>query len=315
MESLQQVTPDIEIFSVDECFLDATHVQQLWGSPQAIAQRAKQVVFKASGLLCSIGVSGDKTTAKFAVKQNKPDGLTIIPPWEAAARLADTPVTALCGINRGIGGFLEQHGVTRCGEMKQIPISVLSRRFGNLGKRIWLMAQGQDPEPVSNHIAPPKSIGHGKVIPPNTRDQKTIPTYLRHMSEKVGARLRKHQMVASHFYIGLKSNNGWISEKPRSSPTDDGSVVYRLAQQVMEHQWQREGIHQVQVTALNPDERAHQQLDLFTEPPQPVVNRVMDQINSRYGEFTVAPASLLHRSTMPNVISPAWRPDGHRKTI
>jgi len=42
---------------------------------------------------------------------------------------------------------------------------------------------------------------------------------------------------------------------------------------------------------------------------------VIDSINLRYGEFTVAPATLLGRSTMPNVIAPAWRPDGHRQHI
>jgi DNA polymerase-4 len=41
----------------------------------------------------------------------------------------------------------------------------------------------------------------------------------------------------------------------------------------------------------------------------------IDRINRRYGEFTVAPATLLGRSTMPNVIAPAWRPDGHRQHI
>lgn len=41
----------------------------------------------------------------------------------------------------------------------------------------------------------------------------------------------------------------------------------------------------------------------------------IDRINARYGEFTVAPATLLERSTMPNVIAPAWRPDGHRQHI
>jgi hypothetical protein len=39
----------------------------------------------------------------------------------------------------------------------------------------------------------------------------------------------------------------------------------------------------------------------------------VDRINTRHGEFTVAPAILLERSTMPNVIAPAWRPQGHRQ--
>ncbi|MGK0298717.1 MAG: hypothetical protein ACI9XC_002340, partial [Gammaproteobacteria bacterium] len=46
-----------------------------------------------------------------------------------------------------------------------------------------------------------------------------------------------------------------------------------------------------------------------------MLNRVMDNINKRYGEFTLARANLLNRSDMPNVIAPAWKPYGHRQTI
>ncbi|VAX10157.1 DNA polymerase IV, partial [hydrothermal vent metagenome] len=148
MEVLSEITPDLEVFSVDEAFLDVTHCQQLLGSPEQIARLAKRKVFKVSGLLCSAGLSGDKTTAKYAAKLHKPNGLTIIPPWEAEQCLKNVPVTELCGIAEGIGGFLAQHGVHVCGDMKQLPISVLARRFGNLGRRIWYMAQGRDPEPL-----------------------------------------------------------------------------------------------------------------------------------------------------------------------
>jgi DNA polymerase IV len=294
MAALHDITPDIEVFSVDEAFLDATGVQKLWGSPLQIAQLTKRAVFDASGLLCSVGVSGDKTTAKYAAKLQKPNGLTIIPPWEAEQQLSSAPITALCGINKGIGGFLAQYGVEHCGDMKKIPMSVLSKRFGNLGKRIWLMAQGKDPDPINNYIAPPKSIGHGKVIPPNTKDEKTILTYLHHMSEKVAARLRKHQMVASHFYVGVKNDLGWLNDKPRLSPTSDGRAIYMASRQVIQSLWSGEGIHQVQVTALNPSELQHQQMDLFAEAVEErhSINEVVDKINLRYGEFTVAPASI-----------------------
>lgn len=317
MEALYSITPTIEVFSVDEAFLDVTHCQRLQGDAKQIGTLTRQTVFDASGLLCSVGISGDKSSAKYAAKQKRPNGLTIIPPWEAEERLRSVPITELCGINRGIGSYLAQYGVTRCGEMKRIPIHVLSRRFGNLGKRIWLMAQGQDPEPLITRTAPPKSIGHGKVIPPNTNDRETILVYLHHMSEKVGTRLRRHGMVASRFHIGIRSSQGWQSEKPRTSPTNDGAHIYQLSRKTLQSLWSGEGVHQVQVTALNPVELQHQQLDLFAEPlnDRERVNEVTDKINRRYGEFTLAPASILNRSSMPNVISPAWRPDGHRRTI
>jgi len=46
-----------------------------------------------------------------------------------------------------------------------------------------------------------------------------------------------------------------------------------------------------------------------------MLHQAMDAINDRYGEFTLSPARLLQRSDMPNVIAPAWKPDGHRQTI
>ncbi len=78
-------------------------------------------------------------------------------------------------------------------------------------------------------------------------------------------------------------------------------------------------MHGVQVTALDP-RPAQQQIEMFDndsakQDKQERVNAVMDQINLRYGEFTLAPAQLLNRSSMPNVIAPAWRPYGHRQFI
>jgi DNA polymerase-4 len=317
MDALQDITPDIEIFSVDEAFLDVTHCQRLLGTPPHIARLAKQKVFDASGILCSIGISGDKTTAKFAAKLNKPDGLTVIPPWEAEERLRDVPVTELCGIARGIGGFLAEHGVHTCGDVKKLPISVLARRFGNPGRRIWYMCQGQDPAGLQQDVPAPRSIGHGKVVPPDTRDSEVLLTYLLHMSEKVGTRLRRHHLQARTFAIGLRTVDDWLGDKPRCAlPTDDGRQIMELCRRVMQEHWQGQGVHQVQVTALDPVNR-DSQLDLFsaTDDAQDEVNAVMDAVNQRYGELALAPARLLNRSRMPNVIAPAWKPYGHRQTL
>ena len=317
MTALQDITPDIEIFSVDEAFLDISHCQRLLGTPLRIAHLAKRKVFEASGILCSIGISGDKTTAKFAAKLKKPDGLTIIPPHEAAQRLRDVPVTALCGIAKGIGTFLAKHGVVTCGDMQHLPISVLAQRFGNPGRRIWYMCQGQDPAALQLETPPPKSIGHGKVMPPGTRNPELLLTWLLHMSEKVGTRLRRHQLQASVFYIGLRANEGWIGGKLHCAlPTNDGRNIMVLCRQVINETWSGQGIHQVQVTALNPASTGNQ-LELFesTDESQHEVNAVMDAVNQRYGELTLSPARLLNRSSMPNVIAPAWKPFGHRQTI
>lgn len=316
MHALSRFTPDIEIFSVDEAFLDVTRCQQLWGSPREIASRVKRSVYENSGILCSVGVSGDKTTAKFAAKQQKPDGLTIIPPWQAKQRLASTPLIELCGVNSGIAGMLADYGVHCCADLQKLPISVLGKRFGNPGKRIWLMAQGLDPEPVKTSIPIAQSIGHGKVLPPNTHDVETIRVFMMHMAHKLGERLRSNRLVAQQFLFGLRLYSGWLKTTARSLlPSDDELVIYRLGDHWLRNHWRGQGIWQIRVVALDP--KAPCQADLFQRkhPARQRAHLAMDQVNQRYGAMTLASARLVGRSSMPDVISPAWKPFGHRKTV
>lgn len=317
MRVLEDVSPDIEVFSVDEAFVDVTGCQKLHGTPPRMGMMIKQLIKSVSGLACSVGVAGDKTTAKFAAKLQKPDGFTVIAPWEAQARLHDVPVTSLCGIANGIGSYLAQHGARTCGEVGCLPISVLARRFGNIGRRIWFMCQGQDPDKIHGDVPPPKTIGHGKVLPPDTRDRELLTTYLLHMSEKVGERLRKHRMEAQTFAIGLRLPDGWIGDRFKlATPTSDGKPVHQLCCFVLSNLWKGEGIFQVQITALDP-QPCNRQQDMFEEHDEvrQQLNAVMDSINTRYGNYTLTPVRLLQRSTMPNVIAPAWKPFGHRQTI
>ncbi|MEJ1379752.1 MAG: DNA polymerase IV [Candidatus Sedimenticola sp. (ex Thyasira tokunagai)] len=318
MHALTDITPDIEVFSVDEAFLDITHCRRLHGTPYQIARLVKQTVQEASGgVLCSVGVSGDKTTAKYAAKLRKPDGLTVIPPWEAAVTLAPVAVTALCGIANGIGRYLAERGIHLCGDMPRLPIGELGQRFGNPGRRIWLMAQGLDPEPIIRSVPEPKSIGHGKVMPPETRDSLVIITFLQHMAEKVAARLRRCGYRADRFFIGLRTAEAWLGGKyPYNPPTNHGADITALCRHFMHTLWQGQPVYQVQVTAIRITP-CQGQLDLFAlrQRREQQLDRTMDAINRRYGEFTLAPARLLLRSKMPNVIAPAWKPFGHRETI
>ncbi len=316
MQALSDFTPDIEIFSVDEAFLDLTHCQQLLGAPAFIANLIKTQVYRVSGIHCSIGISGDKTTAKYAAKCNKPDGLTIIPPWQARDRLAGLPLTELCGINSGIASYLAAYQIRKCGDLQKIPVSVLGKRFGNPGRRIWLMAQGLDPEQVKTRLPSVQSLGHGKVLPPDTHALPIILVYLRHMAHKLGERLRRHELVAQQFLFGLRLYRGWLKTTVRSTlPCDDDQVIFRLGQHWITNNWQGQGIWQVRIIALDPKQA--RQADMFHCKSRQRIraHRVMDSINQRYGNLTLAAARLVNRSSMSDVIAPSWKPSGHRKTV
>ncbi len=324
MLSLYDITPDIEVFSVDEAFLDVTNCQRLHGTPLQMAKMVKQAVYNASGLTCSVGVSGDKTTAKYAAKLQKPNGLTVIHPSRAKFVLANIPVTDLCGIASGIGQFLASYGVFKCGDMTKIPQSILKKRFGPLGTKVWLMAQALDPTSVCQREQAPKSVGHGKVLPPNTADKKIILNYFRYMAEKVALRLRKYNLEAKVYYIAIKIiddnlKHNTISYKLKLEYySNDGYKIYNLCVYFLENYWQGQGVWQVQVTALDPKSVGEQQ-DLFTDcsinNKQLLVNQITDEINLKFGSFTVQPAALLEHSSTPDVIAPSWQPKGVRNSV
>ncbi len=78
MNILQNITPDIQIYSVDEAFLELTHCMKIYKEISHVVYKIKDLIYQNVNLKCSIGVSFSKSLAKYASKINKPDGITYI---------------------------------------------------------------------------------------------------------------------------------------------------------------------------------------------------------------------------------------------
>jgi DNA polymerase-4 len=137
-----------------------------------------------------------------------------------------------------------------------------------------------------------------------------------HMAHKLGERLRANQLVADRFLYGLRLRQGWLKVTRRSLlPSDDERVIYRLGDCWLTHCWHDQGIWQIRIVALNPGRACQGDLFQRKHPGRQRSHRAMDGINTRYGPMTLASARLLQRSRMPDVISPAWKPTGPRKSL
>lgn len=317
LAALKNLTPDMEIFSVDEAFLDFTHCKYLYKSPQDIVKQIQETVFKVSGLTCSVGFSGDKSTAKFASKLHKPHGVTIIPPWEAEAILAPYPVTALCGVGRGIAEFLEKYHVLTCGDMKHIPVSVLSKRFGNVGRRLWLMAQAKDASPLVLNTAPIKTLSASKVLPPNTKDKELIERYFYYCCDKVASRLRQGKLFAKRITVGMAMRRRRIKHmEDFAMAINDEAQFFQVAKHLI-NQWDGEGVYKIGLYLEHLCDQAHYQKDFFTHPEtaHDRLNAIRDTINARFGTGSMKTARAMQVPALTDVIAPAWKPDGVRNSV
>lgn len=255
MEALREITPEVEVFAVDEAFLDLTSCQSYYrNQPETIGRLIQETVNKASsGLPCSVGISGDKTTARWAARQGYPDGLTLLPPDQAERRLHDVPLADLCGIGPEVAAFFARHDVYCCGDMKRIPVGVPARRYGNAGRRWWLMAQARDPAAVEPGRKSPASLSLGKVLSPQTAEITIIQGNFMRLAEKLALHLRRHGQIVAEFHIAMRCPDGWRQDwlcPPQA--TNDSLEIFRLSKRFLRQHWFGDSVLQIRLQAAPP---------------------------------------------------------------
>jgi len=119
---VRRYTPDVEEYSIDECFADLTGLRRpLRMSYIQIAQRIKKALDTELGFTFSVGLAPNKVVAKIASKWQKPSGLTAIPGRELHRYLAKLPVQNVWGIGPNTTALLRKHGIETALEFAQKP--------------------------------------------------------------------------------------------------------------------------------------------------------------------------------------------------
>jgi DNA polymerase IV (archaeal DinB-like DNA polymerase) len=143
MALLKKYADKFEQVSIDEAFLDVT--ERVGGdSDQArkLAIEIKTELEAEEGLMCSIGIAPNKSSAKIASEFQKPDGLTVVPRAELRAFLAALPASTISGVGNKTEEFLDSIGVKTIGDLQKIPGQQLVKYFGKTGVWLWGVANG-----------------------------------------------------------------------------------------------------------------------------------------------------------------------------
>jgi DNA polymerase-4 len=184
-------TPDIEIYSIDEAFLDITTTQHLFGGPEAIGFAIKKEVKDQFGINCTVGIAPNILMAKLASDIAKPDGLQWIKSEDTETLLKDLPVKDLWGIGSATAEKLEQLGIRTCAELGKAPASLLRNKFGITGETLKHMGHGRCDRPLIVKEEDPKSIGHSLTLPKDISDREAIKAELLKLSSMVCSRQGK----------------------------------------------------------------------------------------------------------------------------
>jgi DNA polymerase-4 len=310
----REFTPQMEIYSIDEAFLDVTNSQQIYGGARNLALQIKRRIREEFGAItCSIGIGPNKLVAKLASDMEKPDGLVEIPPEKVKETLEDLPVTALCGIGDKLAGHLARLGIHTVGELGRFDRDRLVLIFGVNGRHLHDMGNGLEGGEVDPYFEIPetKSMGHSHTLSKNTREIREVKRTLLRLCEMVGRRLRIDHYAGRvvHLYVRFADMSGVGKQRALKRYIDEGSDIFHIACSIMDellpnwHFFDKERRvlkNPVRLVGISVRQliKAQPQLELYTDSIRRwQLREAIDSINDKYGEFTVFRGMLLTMET------------------
>ncbi len=317
IKTFQDYTPLVEVFSVDEAFLDVSGSLDFFGGARRIAYLIKSRLKVHLGLTCSIGIAPNKLLAKLASDMEKPDGLTPIRPDQVSSTLEDLPIGEICGIGRKTENKLHQLGIFTCGQLGRSSVAQLKARFGVIGERLVLMGRGIDDSPVVPPGQEPevKTVGHSMTLQRDIESREEIARFLLQLAEMVGRRARRYQVTGRTVTLTVRYVDFVTFSRQQVQPEliCRSEEIYRAALKILDGLLLTQPIRLLGLRLSKLQHRDRQLLLLPEERRSQQLTESLDLVNDRYGEFAVMSGSLLQvKGKGSHVISPAWRPEGIR---
>ncbi len=299
----RRYTPILEIFSIDEAFLDVTPTIGSMAGAIKAARQIKDTIRREVGeiLTCSVGIAPNKLIAKLASDMKKPDGLVVIPRHKIPALLDRIELSDLCGIGSRTRKNLLAMGIDTVAKLREAPLATLVRRFGKWGFILHRMSRGEDDSPVVPYYQheEPKSMGHSLTLPKDTTDRDEIFATLMRLSEQVGRRMRAECYLGRTIWAGVRKGDfvNLGAQKTLNRWIDDGYEIYRTARTILEGFNYHGPVRLVGVSVRGLVQGAYQMSILEEDQRRERLNLATDEINNRFGEFTVGRASLMKTRT------------------
>ncbi|MBF4160611.1 DNA polymerase IV [Nocardioides sp. CBS4Y-1] len=311
-ETFRQVTPVVEMLSIDEAFLDVSGSVRRLGAPSDIAEQLRSRIHDEQGITCSVGVAASVSVAKLASKRAKPDGVLVVPPGSVTTFLHPLDVGELYGVGEKTRAMLHRLGLITVGDVAHTPLRTLQRALGHgLGTHLHELAWGQDRREVLARNAPAfgaitgdagadpdKSMGAQETFGRDVDDREVVLRELLKLTAGVTGRMRTAGVAGRTVTLTVRFADFTTLTRSRTMPeaTDVTVDLYRTAVGLYDAlglQRARLRLVGVRVEGLAPRGTVHHQHLLGErEHGWSDADRAVDRATRRFGSGVVRPASL-----------------------
>jgi DNA polymerase-4/DNA polymerase V len=293
---VRRYTPDVEEYSIDECFADITGLRRPLGmSYEQIAEKIKNVLDTELGFTFSVGLAPTKILAKIASKWNKPSGLTVIPGSIAQHFLSKIPAEKVWGIGPNTSAYLEKCGIITALDFASKDFEWVKSHLTKPHIEIWQELRSVSVYPVHpGEKQTYASMQKAKTFTPASSDERFVFSQLSKNIENVCIKMRRYNLAATEAVFFLKTqefrHNGMeISfSHPTAYPHEIIKAIERPFKEIFnpKDQYRATGIVMMKLK-----ENVIKQMDLFGEALSIINSKklyeAVDAINGKFGKHKV----------------------------
>jgi DNA polymerase-4 len=298
---LGKFTPQLEMASVDEAYLDMTGTERLHGPALKAAHSLHQHMKAETGLNCSVGIGTSRLIAKVSSGQAKPNGVLWIIPGQEAKFLAPLDVREIPGVGKVMEKNLHVLGIKKVGDLAKLEEDELEDRFGKWGLALAGKARGEDAggwfDAEVGADLDAKSISHEHTYNEDTADAAQVEATLMRLSEMVGRRLREANFYARTIQLKLRYKDFTTITRAHtfSSATQLDTEIFEQIRMLFRKNWKK-GMHVrlLGVHASSFSAQAAPQIDLLEGNRQQRWKDALaaaDRLRDKFGESSVGLAA------------------------
>ena len=295
-ELLNQYTPDIEIASIDECYLDYGKVKNMYGDEYIFAKNLQKEIYETLGFTVNIGIANNKLCAKMASDFSKPNKIHTLYDYEIRDKMYPLPINDLFMIGKKTSEKLINLGIKTIGDLANYPYEKLYIYFKNQANFLINQAKGIDNSVVDSETYIPKGISNEITLGKDIIKKEELYPYLLNLCESVSIRLRKQNKYATVICVILKDNyfKRKSHQRKLNNSTNITSEIYKFAKEILDEMWNEDRIRLIGVRLDKLVDNVNFQGSLFDEENivDSKVDSVIDNLKEKYGNKIITKASM-----------------------
>lgn len=294
MAVLKDFSPKVEVYSIDEAFVDLTGLERLYKKDYfEIAEMIRTEILERVGIPVSIGISSSKSLAKLASDKAKniTGGVFLIGSKKIIPVLEKTSIDEIWGIGKNLSLFFRKNGIITAYELVQQSDIWLNKQVGVRGLEMKHELLGEMVSPVSDEVKLPKSIQNTCALAKFTSDKDYLKNSLNYHIHRACVRLRSLDAKCFGVSIFLRTKDFKVFSEKRvlNKATDFELEISDIIFELLEKLYRPNILYRSTGVILDTFEfNSEAQLSLFgnseEDEKKAKLTKCFDKLESRFGK-------------------------------